>query len=194
MPEPKNNLRRLTEGEIRDQFNAQKAHFEKEHAGNGLLPALENISRAVADIKAAGHDVDLQIFGNPSEQAFAMFPRTGGLTAPLSGVLRIGRNERLFAIATKKDNENVLLMAVSEFDIRYHGADGKFDAGNLTNTVRSKVFDLKNDPDALVKFQKDILYHLARNQVINDRDVEQSFNNGANATKPRLKAPPKPIA
>jgi len=194
MPEPNKSLRRLSGDEIRDQFNAQKARFEKEHATNGLLPALEDISRAIADIKSAGYDVDLQIFGNPSEQAFAMFPRGGDLTTPLSGILRVGRNERLFAISTVVNGEKALLLAVSDFDIRYNGADGKVSNGTIDSDVRSKTFDLKNDPDAIVKFQKDILFHAARNEVINDRDVAQSFDNGARAPKPRLKVPPKPAA
>ena len=187
-------MRRMSAGQIRDSFNAQKEKFQKEHAQSGLLDALGNLSLAIADIQAEGHDVSLQIFGNPSEQAFAMFPRGGGLTTPVSGILRIGRNERLLAISTKVGGAPALQLAVSDFDIRFNGTEGKLKEGDIGNSIRAKIFDLKNDPEALVKFQKDVLYHGARNSAVDALDNAGAFDNNAKATKPKLKAPPKPLA
>lgn len=188
-------LRRMTDAEIRDEFNAQKARFEAEHVKSGLLEALESLSQCLADIKAQGYDVSLEIFGNPSEQAFAMFPRGGGLTTPVSGILKSGTNHRLLAFSTKVGGQPALQLAVSEFDIRHHGMDGKVKltgdresmTGEAENTVRAKIYDLKKDPEAMVKFQKDVLFHCARNDAVNDRDKANAFDNGASLRK--LKAP-----
>jgi hypothetical protein len=188
-------MRRMTEVEIRDEFNAQKTRFENDHAKSGLLEALENLSHCLADIKAQGYDVSLEIFGNPSEQAFAMFPRGGGLTTPVSGILKSGTNHRLLAFSTKVGGQPALQLAVSEFDIRHHGMDGKLKlsgdresmTGETENSVRAKIYDLKKDPEAMVKFQKDVLFHCARNEAVNARDVAGAFDNGQSLRK--LKAP-----
>lgn len=192
-------MRRMTDAEIKAEFNAQKTRFETDHAKSGLNAALEDLSQAIADIKAQGYDVSLEIFGNPSEQAFSMFQRGGGLTTPVSGILKSGGNHRLLAISTKVSGQPALQLAVSEFDIRYHGTDGKIVLagesqklqGIVDNSVRAKVYDLKKDPEAIVKFQKDVLFHCARNEAVNDRDVAGAFDNGTSLRK--MKSPsPKP--
>lgn len=180
-------MKRLGPGEISDVFNEQKARFEKQHKASGLLDAMEQFSRAVGDLKAAGHDLSLQFHGNASEEAFSMFTRTGGLTVPVSGVLRIGPNERLVAFATKINGESVMQLGMSEFDIGHNGVDGKVAEGNISPTVRANVFDMKNDPDALVKFQTEVLRSLARNEVVNERDVAGAFDNGPQRISKRPK-------
>lgn len=184
-------MKRLDQRQISDVFNEQKARFEKQHAASGLLDAMEQFSRAIGDLKAAGHDLQLQFHGNASEEAFAMFTRTGGLTVPVSGVLRIGTNDRLVAFATKMNGEPVLQLAMSEFDIVRNGIDGKVAEGNISPTVRSTVFDLKKDPEALVKFQTEVLRSLARNEVVNDRDKANAFDNGASRLSKRPLPPPR---
>jgi hypothetical protein len=190
-------LRRMTDAEIRDEFNAQKTRFETDHAKSGLSEALESLSQAIADIRAQGYDVSLEIFGNPSEQAFGMFQRGGGLTTPVSGVLKSGNNHRLLAFSTKVNGQPALQLAVSEFDIRHNGMNGKLVIPGGTdkkevdadNVVRAKIYDLKRDPEAMVKFQKDVLFHCARNEAVNDRDVANAFDNGTSIRKMKAPAP-----
>lgn len=198
--EPSMTMRRMTDAEIRAEFNAQKERFTNEHVKSGLLQVFEDLSNAISDIKAQGHDLSLEFFGNPSEQAFAMFPRGNGqLTTPVSGILRTGTNHRLLAISTTVSGQPALQIALSEFDIRHSGADATIKTsgdsashtGSIEGVVRAKVYDLKNDPDALFKFQQDVLRHCARNEVINDHDVAGAFDNGTTIRK--MKAPaPKP--
>jgi len=191
-------MRRMTDAEIRAEFNAQKERFTSEHVKSGLLPVIEDLSQAIADLKAQGHDLSLEFFGNPSEQAFAMFPRGGGqLTSPVSGILRTGTNHRLLAISTTVNDKPALQLALSEFDIRHSGADATIktsgdaasQSGSIQGIVRAKVYDLKGDPNALVKFQQDVLRHCARNDVINEHDVAGAFDNGAGIRKMKSPAP-----
>ena len=172
-------MRRLDAREISDHFNAHRAEFEARHDKTGALAAIEDISRAIADIRAAGHDISLTLSGMPSEQAFDLFPGSGSLTVPFSGVLRIGTAEQLVALATKVHGKPALLLATSEFDIRFTGPEATVAEDKINGVVRHQSYDLKNDPDALVKFQSEVLRDCARNEVVNAHDVAEAFDNGA---------------
>lgn len=182
-------MRKLDPESIATEFNLQKQKFTDDHSKSGLLQALRDLSAAVGDIQAAGHDVTLEIFGNPSELAFSMFPGSGQIT-PVSGILSIGTNQHLIALSTKVNGNSALQLAMSEFDIRHHGVDGKTANGEIGNTVRSIVYDLKGDPDALVKFQKRILFYAARNEMVNAQDTNAAFGTERRPlNKTALKAP-----
>jgi hypothetical protein len=196
-------MRRLDPNQIREEFNQRKQAFTKEHAENGLADAIEDLSRVVGDLKAGGLDVELEFFGCPSDQAFQLFPFKGALIVPVSGILRIGRLHRLLAIATKVDGAPALRLGLSEFDIRFAGPQASFilpaaekDAGAkeiaVGGKVRSTVYDLKTDPDALVKFQTEVIRHAARNAFVDDHDVGGAFDNGVTLGKTGLRIPPKP--
>lgn len=184
-------MRRLDPGQISDEFNAQKKRFREEHEKSGLLQALNSLSQIIGDIKSAGMDVSLEIFGCPSEQAFAMFPRDGKLISPISGILRIGHDHRLIAFATQVGGADALQLAMSEFDIRFNGPDGKMKEGIIDASVRARVYDLKKDPDAFVKLEKEIIRHCARNDIVDAQDASHSFDARTALRKPSLKNLPK---
>lgn len=184
-------MKRLPREKITESFNASKREFAEYGAKSGFDAALQNISTAIFDLKEAGIDVSLEIFGDASEQAFDLFPTTS-VTVPISGVLRIGPIHRLFALATKSDGKNALIIGLSNYDIRYNGPDAKLENGQVSGKVRSINFDLRKDPDALVKFQQEIINHAARNAVVNDNDAAQVFDSAAGLRKSVLPRPKTP--
>ena len=82
-------MRRLDANGISSEFNAQKDKFSRSSASSGLDRAVEGLSLMVGDLKKSGMDVELTLFGDASEQAFDLFAG-GGLTVPVSGILRMG--------------------------------------------------------------------------------------------------------
>jgi hypothetical protein len=183
-------MRRLGPGQISDYFNAQKEKFAAAHAQDGLLEGLQDLSLAVSDMKAAGIDVSLEIFGDASELAFAMFEGPG-MIAPVSGLLRIGNIHRLIAFMTQANDAPCLKLALSKFDIRFNGADGTLKDNKIDNQVRATVYDLKNDPEALVKFQQEIIRFDARNVVVYEQDKADMFDKGQGLRKRPLRITPK---
>jgi hypothetical protein len=181
-------MKRLPREKISEEFNASKREFAAYGEKSGFDVALRNISTAIGELKEAGIDVSLEVFGDSSEQAFDLFA-TSSVTVPISGVLRIGPIQRLFALATKADSKNVLIIGLSNYDIRFNGPDAKIEEGIVSGRVRSINFDLKKDPDALVKFQQEIINHAARNAVVNDNDAAQVFDSATTLRKPALPRP-----
>lgn len=183
-------MKRLPREKISEEFNASKREFAAYGEKSGFDLALQNISTAIGELKDAGIDVSLEVFGDSSEQAFDLFA-TSSVTVPITGVLRIGPIHRLFALATKSDGKNALIIGLSNYDIRFNGPDAKLEEGSISGKVRSINFDLKKDPEALVKFQQEIINHAARNAVVNDNDTAQAFDS---ATVMRKSVLPRPKA
>lgn len=151
---------------------------------------MQELSLAVGELKDAGIDVSLEIFGDASELAFAMFEGPG-MICPVSGVLRIGNIHRLVAFMTESADKPCLKLALSKFDIRFNGADGTLKDSKLDNQVRSTVYDLKNDPDALSKFQQEIIRFDARNMVVYEQEKADMFGHGQGLRKRPLRITPK---
>jgi len=180
-------MRRMTPDSIREEFNTQHEKHEKQWSDWGLTQALEEISLALRDIRQQGHDVSLDMIGTPSEQVFSMMPQSG-MTVPVSGLLRIGGIDYLLGIVTKQNGNPCLKLCVSEFDIRFQGVNGKVKEGDFRQAVRSNIYDLKGDADALVKFQKEIIRHCARNKVIADHDPAGTLGADTQGKKPVAKS------
>lgn len=181
-------MKKLTPEQIREHFNAQCVAHEASWTKSGLNTALENISLALQDLNNNGISVSLEIMGTPSEQAFGMLSESG-MTVPVSGILRIDNAHFLLSVATKHSGQDCLKLCLSEFDIRFQGVRAKVKEGDLRQNVRADIYDLKGDPDALVKFQKEIIRYSARNQVINDHNVGSTLETGISRKKPALKSP-----
>lgn len=181
-------MKKLTISSIQQEFNARKQNFSEWGAQAGFSQMLQGISTALSDLRAAGLDVSLEIFGDASEQAFAM-RESGSVIIPISGVLRINNIHRLLAITVKEEGKPCLKLSLSDFDIRYQGVQGATENGKMRNTVRHKSFDFKSDPDALIKFQREIITYCARNAVIADNDIGGAFDTGRHTKKPVLKRP-----
>ena len=152
-----------------------------------MAGALENISLALRDLNQNGIDVTLEMLGTPSEQAFGMLPGVG-MTVPVSGLLRIGHIHYLLSIATKHAGEECLKLCLSEFDIRFQGVKGKIKESDFKQVVRSNIYDLNGDPDALAKFQKEIIRHAARNSIIDVHDHGDTLDTGNTRKKVGLKS------
>lgn len=181
-------MRRMTPDSIREEFNAQQDKHEKLWSGSGLTQALEDLSLALRDLRQQGHDVSLEMISTPAEQVFSMLPQGNGMTVPVSGVLRIGDIHYLLSIATKHNGFDCLKLCVSEFDIRFQGVVGKIKENDFRQAVRANIYDLKGDSDALVKFQKEIIRHCARNRVIADHDPAGTLMPEAQGKKPAIKS------
>lgn len=180
-------MKKLKPDQIRDEFNARKQKFAKWGEETGFDKVLQGISVAIDDLRAGGIDVSLEIFGDSSEQAFAL-AGTSSVTTPISGVLKINNIHRLFSLSVKEQGQDCLKVALSDFDIRYNGVEGKTTEQRVRNVIRSKTYDFKRDADALVKFQLEIIQFSARNAVVADNDVAGVFETGTHNPKPGLKS------
>ncbi|TAL27635.1 MAG: hypothetical protein EPN97_16790 [Alphaproteobacteria bacterium] len=183
-------MRRMDPHQISDTFNAKRKQFAEDCDATGLAQGMEAFSIAINDLKAAGMDLSVEIFGDASELAFSMF-NTTSLRTPVSGILHIGPIHRLFAFAVRDAGGPCLKLAVSDFDIRFNGADGTIKEGKLDNIVRAQIYDLKNDENALVTMQDEIIRMSARNEVVQNHDVADAFDKPGNLRKPSLRMTPK---
>ncbi len=181
-------MRRLTPQQIRDEFNQRREKFAEWGKTSGFGDALENLSFAIRDMQESGLDIRLDMMGTAGEQGFALFP-PGGITTPISGILHINNIQYLLTLAVRHDGKDCLKLAVSEFDIRFQGVTGTVKEEKLRQSVRATIYDLKNDPDALIKFQQYVINQSARNQVVADHDVAGSLQHGIPAKKAVLKMP-----
>lgn len=179
-------MRRMTPQQIRDEFNQKREKFAAWGKETGFDTALQDISRALRDMQDSGIDVRLDIMGTASEMAFSQLPQAG-ITTPISGILHINNIQYLLSLSVKHNGKNCLKLAVSEFDIRHQGVAGTVRDEKLRANVRSSVFDLKNDADALVKFQEYVINQSARNSVIAENDAANAMNTGIPDKKPVLK-------
>lgn len=179
-------MRRLTPQQIRDEFNQRREKFATWGKETGFDTALQNLSHALRDMQDSGIDVKLDIMGTASELAFTQLSHAG-ITTPISGILHINNIQYLLSLSVRHNNKDCLKLAVSEFDIRHQGITGTVSDEKLRANVRSSVFDLKNDADALVKFQQYVINQSARNNVIAENDVAKAMNTGIPDKKPVLK-------
>jgi hypothetical protein len=184
-------MRRMDPRQISDTFNAKRRQSQEEWERAGLLKATEDFSAAMSELKSAGMDVSVEIFADAAELGFALFD-AHSIRTPVTGILHIGPIHRLFAFCIREKDQPALKLAVSEFDIRFHGTEGKMDLkeGDFNSKVRADIFDLKNDPDALIKLQEEVIRMNARNAVIFDHDKANFFDKPDRLQKPVLRKPP----
>jgi hypothetical protein len=183
-------MRRMDPHQISDTFNEKRRKFAEDCDATGLAQGIEAFSVVINDLKSAGMDLSVEIFADGSELGFAMFD-SSNVRTPVSGVLHIGPIHRLFAFAVRDSGGACLKLAVSEFDVRFNGADGTIKDSKLDNTIRAQIYDLKNDEDALVKMQDEIIRMAARNEVVCNHDVADAFDKPGGLHKPSLRMTPK---
>jgi hypothetical protein len=156
--------------ELKAAFNQQKEHSLNWYTETGIITAVEALSKAIRDLRDIGVNVQLQLIGNASEDAFALVKTVaeikGALTVSASGILKIDHVEHLLAISVKEGESAVLKIYVSDFDYRGLGATGN---------IRGKCFDLLADAQAIQKLQDKILFTAVRNEVIRDHDAANSL-------------------
>lgn len=183
-------MRKMTPTEISSEFNAQKNEFRNHCEKTGMRTLLRDLSSMVDDLRTAGVDVSLDMLEMPSEMAFKLFPE-GGKTVPISGILRIGAHHRMIGIMIEFQNNPCLKLAVSRLDIRYQGNHGNMNARNssIENTVRSTVYDLKKNENALIELQKSILHAAAKGEVIQEYDTQKAFGSSEKIHKSLQKPP-----
>ncbi len=157
----------LTPGQISAEFNTRKNIFSTYNATTGLNDVLQDLSRAIDALKNAKIDVSLEMSPAVSEQAFSMFvPFGANLMCALGGILKVGSAHYMVCLATERDKKPVLQIALSKHDIRYNGSNTTANDGTTRdNAVRADIFDLKNDPEALIKFQQAVIEQAARTKL-----------------------------
>ena len=145
-------------GELKDLRDKAKKERENDLASCGVTQAIENISQAINDLKDIGVNVELQMIGWPSEDAFALVKASaevkGSLIVPVYGILKVDQFEHLLAISMAENNNDVLKLYISDFDYR---------SNSLDNKNRGTCFDLMNDPKAIFNFQQRIIFSAAIN-------------------------------
>lgn len=149
---------------IQESFNASTARIRNEWEKSGVALALDSLSHAVANLRAAGIDVAIDMSPIPGEKAFAM--NAHGCVMPVSGILRLGHLQRLIAIQTRSHDANRLDILLSQFDTGV--------ADNLAKT-RALVYPLLTDKNAIVKFQTKIADDWARQQLMQEYDTQASL-------------------
>lgn len=171
-------MRFLDPDGIRARFSESNRQQRKGMNNDGTDLALQYISHALADLKSEGLDVVLEMHTTVSELAFDLLNRQ--YTLSHEGVLRIGNTEHLLCIATieEKNQHPCLKLALSKLDYRHQG---------VQQTVRSHVYDLQNDPDAMIKFQNQLIDYIVTSKLIEENDIAQVFNRDDMMRKPLQK-------
>lgn len=170
-------MNRLERNNIRAIFNAQKYVLADKWEAAGVNSLLKELSIVLADFQAEDIDISLDLNGTGSEQAFYMLE--GSVDVPVSGILTIGTEQRLLAISTEHQDRKCLLLALSDYDIRYNGVQGVICDNRIFNGVRATVYDFWNDPEAMANLQRGILRVAICNSHINDMDSKSSFGRKA---------------
>lgn len=156
------NAQELRE-KLTEKFNslAQQAGFQK------ALTAFDDLSRALKELNNAGVNVGFTPYPWPTERTFDLSGKENQ-TMQLSGILTVGHNEYLLGVQTIADQEDCLVLFISNHDIRYpDDAKGK---------IRSSSFDIEKDPDAMKKFQIEIAQRYARILHVNEHDPASMFD------------------
>lgn len=142
-------MKKLTPKEIHDKFNA---NVGKE---NDFTRALATLSSGLNDLREAGIDVQMHLFGVCTESAFDLKPENASSWWMMtSGILRIGGSEHLVAYVTAikpegaEEKKSCNLLLVSELDIRYQGTHTK---------IRTKTFNLAKNGAGVAGLQNFII-------------------------------------
>lgn len=175
-------MKRLTPKRIAEEYNQHSASFRGLGDNTGFTEALQQISQAIRDLREAEIDVSLDITGGASEMSFLMFKIPA--VVPIGGVLHIGSNQRLFALCTNDEDGRGLKLALTKHDIRHDGFDWHVEDNGLARPApQVHIYDLQNDPDALIKLQQEIIRFAARNAVIFENDVAEAFEGNRKLRK-----------
>lgn len=153
----------MTAADIRNSFNKYKEVVRTEEERD----AMRHVSRAIADLRNEGIPVSLEIAGWCGSDAF----KSGGQSASACGILTIGHGRHLLVLINKVDNASCLSLRLSYYNM---------DQGELDN--RASMFDMRNDPQAIVQFQDRILEIAASSASLHEADVAGAFEKPAHAT------------
>src|SRR5687768_318953 len=122
-PEQRSETSMLTQKQIAEKFKGQAEKHRTAWQEAGLAQAVQDLSRAVRDLKDAGINVSLDMTGFTGEMVFNMFDRSSGpLTVPVAGILHIGNVERLIGIAVRQGTP-CLKLAFSDLDFHFQGGE-----------------------------------------------------------------------
>lgn len=160
----------LTPHQLSEAFETAKKEYQSYWEEIGFLTLVESLSKAVKDLQNIGLDVHLLLSPAIHEDAFKLVREidkiTGSFSISCSGILTIGQDDHLIAISTEKDRKNVLGLYISRRN---------FFSQTIHNDHRCDYFDLENDVEAMIKFQRFIIKRYARNEVLRAHDVENAF-------------------
>ncbi len=195
--------------DVSRKFNEESAHFKKRMDAYNVGPVLQDLSRAVAALKEGGIDVSLRLIEFPSELAFSLFRPGTDLVVPFTGVLRIGNHEKIFGLCVEESGFSCLKIGISKFDIGSNqGYENTLEAsgnnlqaygnnyvhvkelkfkGKIAPEIPSLIFNVRDNPSALTKFQQCIIEIAARSQFIQENDVANAFENTVHLKKLGLK-------
>ncbi len=185
-------------GELAKIFRKEYDERRENWAENGASEIIENLSRSVSSMRAAGIDVSLDMKASWSQQAFALVhhKHSGTVYIHAYGVLRVGNTELLVGIGkpekekqsfdgpqgrqTREVEAKKCRLFLSTDDIEYHG--GK-------KEVRSGLYNVLNDPKAWDEFEERVVYFAAGEKLIDDLDVENALNTDKKRGRsPKLKS------
>lgn len=145
--------------ELRSAFADAVGELDNE-TNNAVI---ENLSRALAALQAAGLDVSFEVTGWVGHDTFKPIAGKGG-TATFSGFLNIGNNRHILSLLVQPDKT---VLAISYFNATLGiGSDGRMWAYDITS------------PDCYSALQKQIVTLAARNAYLDAHDVANAFSAG----------------
>jgi len=159
-----------TAAELKAEYNQKREKTKTEWNSYNLGLAIESLSQAIADLRAIGINVHLDLAGNATEDAFLMVQTVAeskGMIVPISGILKIDNVEHLLCVSVSEADIPVLKIYLSQFDYR---------GQRIYPVIRGKAFDLNADPQAMHKFQQQVIFAAARNEIVRRHDVADVFS------------------
>ncbi len=162
-------MNRLPEKDLKNLF----AEAIKTSLSENVAALLTDVSAALLDIQQLGIDVSLSL-GKCSERHFYIFSGSASLSA--SGMLTIGNQDHLFAIASKKNEQDCLLIGLSILNMRHEGIYADISGSRIYPSLRAEIIDARNE-DSIANLQKFILKQAGFQAAIQQADVSKTFKN-----------------
>ena len=168
----------MTQEKLIEQFNRIQAQQRKKWQERGIDDTLQKLSLMMRNFKDAQLDISLEVFGIANSFSFDLLPK--GYLHQASGIVTIGNEQRMIAIAHDGEKPENRQIVISSFDPRFH----------LSTDGRGARFNL-NDPEWPLQMQSEILEVLATNSLIAEWDTHKAFANSNTSKKHYFKPFPK---
>jgi hypothetical protein len=189
------NQKSLTAEEMREHFDSVRTDTRDRMDKNGTGDVLESLSKTVSALRENDIDIKLVVRANSHSNAYdMMYTVSGGSSGTIEahGFLKIGETTHLFAVACKHAGKDVTRLYLSKNNVVDEGGRMTTDnnATHSKTVIPGECYDFNDDPEALRKFQKQLLMICAQNQAVLDHDTGDVFNKetpGASLQKPKPK-------
>lgn len=165
-------MERLSENDLKSAFKDAINNA----SDSALESLLQDISAAMRDIQQIGTGIDVSLdLGRCCERHFSLFPSVK-VSLSAGGMLTVGNQDHLIAIATLKDGNPALLIGLSQLNMRHESIYATNTLSRIKPDIRSVIIDCQEE-NGIQALQTFILKQAGLQAVIARNDTSHSFKN-----------------